>query len=125
MPYCGERMGVSADRGLLCPRCSGLVSEVRLAVSGAGTGVAGLATATGAVGVVFLDMPGRDAGVFSTSAGVEGSFCAGGCGDGGAAGLLMMLRYQNIKLEMRTCSYNGRLGFANLIWLSRYTARST
>lgn len=65
--------------------------------------------------MVFLDMPGRVAVVFSTSAGVAISFCCGVGGAGGVAGLLMMLRYQNIRLEMRTCSYNGRLGFANLI----------
>lgn len=123
MPYCGDRIGVSADRGLPCPRCSGLLS-VLLAVSLV-AGVEGFAVTMGAVGVVFRDMPGRDPGVFSASPDGTASFCCDGCGDGGVAGLLMMLRYQNIRLEIRTCSYRGRLGFANLIWLSRYTARST
>ncbi len=37
---------------------------------------------------------------------------------------LMMLRYQNIRFEINTCSYSGLRGFASLIWLNLYTARS-
>jgi hypothetical protein len=55
MPYWGDRIGVSADLGLPWPRCSGLLSDVRLAVSVVDAGVEDLAETTGAVGVVFLD----------------------------------------------------------------------
>lgn len=63
-------MGVSADRGLLWPRCSGLLSDVRFAdASFAAVAPGGLVLAGGVEDKAFLAMAGRiPAAGFSLSA---------------------------------------------------------
>lgn len=59
---------------------------------------------------------GDGSGVLSLRSGSSAALAfSSPAGEVGVCGLLMMPRYQNIKLEMRTCSYSGLRGLANLI----------